>query len=603
MAERGGKRVNSAIVIMMALLLFFTFCTLISYAEDGTESSIVEYNETIEGGSIYFDTSTGKIVDSDKTVTSVDIPGEIAGVKVSAIAMGAFNECGQLIEVSLNPGIELEQHAFSYCTELKEFAFADSVTAKINGLYNMNGLKKIIIPAGVSYISNLDAQSDFRNLYEYEVDPDNESYCSVNGVLYNKNLETLLSFPKGRSTDVFIVPDTVKKIGERAFEWCTSIKRIVLPEGLETIENCAFRFTNDLDEINLPESLTTIDSAAFLYSGIKRVCIPEKVKCISNLTFVGCRNLKEVYLNNNIEIIDINAFTSNDYPIKDDVIFYAPAASYAEQYVKENGFVSEYVGDPPAQQEIVCQDIISRKYGDPDCIINAKAMTKLSYYSDCPDVASVSEDGYLHVENAGIADIYIEAEYTKEYLSADKVIKIVVSKASPKLTLPKTSYYKTYGAGLFYLGASSKTPIKYKTSKSTIAKVSSEGKVSLVNPGTATITVYSPETENYVGATQKVTINCKLKKETMKAYALSGQKNKIVWTKVPGADAYQVFVKYPGSKNYKRAVTKGPSVKSVVHKGLKKGKTYSYKVRAYRTVNGKKVYTAFSAVRSVKVRK
>lgn len=221
-------------------------------------------------------------------------------MKVSAIAMGAFNECGQLIEVGLNPGIKLEQQAFMYCRELKEFVFADSATAKLNGLYGMEGLEKIIIPADVSYISNIDAQSDFRNLYEYEVATDNEKYCSVNGVLYNKNSDTLLSFPKGRSADVFIVPNTVKKIGERAFEWCTSIKRIVLPEGLEVIENCAFRFADNLEDVNLPESLTTIGDAAFLYSGIRRVCVPEKVNCINNLTFAGCENLKEVYLNSKI---------------------------------------------------------------------------------------------------------------------------------------------------------------------------------------------------------------------------------------------------------------------------------------------------------------
>ena len=40
----------------------------------------------------------------------------------------------------------------------------------------------------------------------------------------------------------------------------------------------------------------------------------------------------------------------------------------------------------------------------------------------------------------------------------------------------------------------------------------------------------------------------------------------------------------------------------IVNKKLKKGKRYYFKVRAYRTVNGKKVYSSYSAVKSVRVK-
>lgn len=603
MTERGGKRANSAIVMIMALLLFFTAGMTASYAEEDTDSSIVEYNETIEGGSIYFDTFTGNVVDSDRTVISADIPGEIAGVKVEAIETGAFSECSLLTEVSLAPGIKLKQQAFTYCNALEAFTFADSATAKLNGLYKMQNLKKIIIPAGVAFISGVDSRETSRALLEYEVDVNNQSYCAINGALYDKNVNILYSVPMAANTDIFVVPDTVETIYRHAFEWCTEIKRINLPEGIETVGQSAFPFTEKLEEVNLPESLTALGGYAFFRSGIRRILIPERVTSINDYTFVNCRNLEEIFFSSSIESISDKAFASEEYPVNEKTVFYVPAASYAEQYLKGKGFSVECLGEPPAAQVIYCDDVINKRYGDPDCRLNAAAMTKLRYYSSDSMVASVSEDGYLHIGNAGTADIYIEAEYTKEYMHADKTIKVCVAKASPKLTVPKTLYCKTYGAGAFDLNAASVTPIKYKTSKATVAKVSSEGKVSLVNPGTATITVSSPATANYFSASRKVTVKCSLKNISMKVYALAGKKNKIAWTKVPGADAYQVYVKYPGRSYYKKAVTKGPGVKAVVHKGLEKGKTYKYKVRAYRTVNGKKVYTAFSAVRAVKVRK
>ena len=39
------------------------------------------------------------------------------------------------------------------------------------------------------------------------------------------------------------------------------------------------------------------------------------------------------------------------------------------------------------------------------------------------------------------------------------------------------------------------------------------------------------------------------------------------------------------------------------HKKLKKGKTYYYKVRAYKVVSGKKVYGKFSTIKKIKFKK
>ena len=80
------------------------------------------------------------------------------------------------------------------------------------------------------------------------------------------------------------------------------------------------------------------------------------------------------------------------------------------------------------------------------------------------------------------------------------------------------------------------------------------------------------------------------------------RKNKLTWNKVAGASGYELFIKYPGSKKYVKALTKSASIKSVTHKGLSKGKTYRYKVRAFSLVNGVKNYGVFSKVLKVKVR-
>lgn len=71
-----------------------------------------------------------------------------------------------------------------------------------------------------------------------------------------------------------------------------------------------------------------------------------------------------------------------------------------------------------------------------------------------------------------------------------------------------------------------------------------------------------------------------------------------------GATGYQIA--YSTNKNFKGAknvsVKKAATTKKVVSK-LKKGKTYYVKVRAYKTVKGKKQYTGWSKVKQVAVKK
>lgn len=89
---------------------------------------------------------------------------------------------------------------------------------------------------------------------------------------------------------------------------------------------------------------------------------------------------------------------------------------------------------------------------------------------------------------------------------------------------------------------------------------------------------------------------------TLKA-AASSKKVKLTWSKVTGASGYVIYRSTSKKGTYKKikTVTKG-STKTYTNSNLTKGKTYYYKIRAYRTVNGKKVYGSYSAVVSAKVK-
>ena len=75
---------------------------------------------------------------------------------------------------------------------------------------------------------------------------------------------------------------------------------------------------------------------------------------------------------------------------------------------------------------------------------------------------------------------------------------------------------------------------------------------------------------------------------------------KVSWKSVSGANGYEVYSSTSKSGTYKKIKT--TSSLSYTNSGLKKGKTYYYKVRAYKTFNGKKVYGSYSAVKSISSR-
>lgn len=85
--------------------------------------------------------------------------------------------------------------------------------------------------------------------------------------------------------------------------------------------------------------------------------------------------------------------------------------------------------------------------------------------------------------------------------------------------------------------------------------------------------------------------------------ALKNSKVKVSWKKVSGANGYEIVRSTKKDKGYKKIKTirKG-SAKTYTDSKTKSGKTYYYKIRAYRNVNGKKVYGAYSKVVSRKVK-
>ncbi len=243
-----------------------------------------------------------------------------------------------------------------------------------------------------------------------------------------------------------------------------------------------------------------------------------------------------------------------------------------------------------------------KTYGCEPFDLGIIAQGKCTFTSSNVKVASVSDKGIVTVNGAGVAVITITSAETGNYNEAVKTVTVTVEKAAQTIQCKK-SISKTFSFETFNIGVISATDCIYQSSNEKLVTVNEFGDVTLKNPGKVTVTITAVESDNYRSAVKKITISSKLKKPVIKVKALKGGKAKLSWASVPGAKGYKVYIYDKAKKKYVHRLTKRASVKSVIHRGLKKGVTYKYKIRAYRKVNGKTVYSPYSAVKSVKVRR
>ncbi len=200
----------------------------------------------------------------------------------------------------------------------------------------------IYIGKDVKYI---DETSFFycKMLKAIEVDEDNEYYTDVDGVLYTKDMKTLLAYPLMKEETSYTIPDGVERVGSCAFYKNTTLKKIHLPETLKEIGDMAFFKCENISLVTLPDGLEKIGSDAFSYChGMKPVMfIPESVKEIGSFAFYSCSNLKEFYMGAESEE-GINAGDSwLPKNIKKAVVNIAPEAQYGKTREDANNRINE----------------------------------------------------------------------------------------------------------------------------------------------------------------------------------------------------------------------------------------------------------------------
>ena len=164
------------------------------------------------------------------------------------------------------------------CTGLKGvFTVPDTVTV-IDGtaFSNCTELTVLNIHAAVKEVGNLfDGCS---SLEAINVSKSNENYSSINGILFDKNANSLMRFPQKHPDKNYTLPASTVHVGFRAFSGCTGLESVDFPDTMEYISTEAFEGCVKLDNVVLPQSVYAIDSKAFANcSSLKNITVPDNI--------------------------------------------------------------------------------------------------------------------------------------------------------------------------------------------------------------------------------------------------------------------------------------------------------------------------------------
>jgi len=256
--------------------------------------------------------------------TVVNIPGRIQGLPVTAIGNSAFI-WSSLTSVIIPSSITtIGSYAFSR-SSLTSVTIPSSVTTIGNSAFSRSSLTSVTIPSSVTAIGN-NAFRDCNSLENITVDSRNPSYASIEGILFDKNIKTIIQYPIGKKVGAYTIPSSVTTIGDSAFS-NSGLTGVTIPSSVTTIGDSAFS-NSGLTGVTIPSSVTTIGNYAFYFcSSLTSVIIPSSVTTIGHTAFYFCDSLTSVSIPSSVTTIGNYAF--NDCSSLENITVDSRNPSYA----------------------------------------------------------------------------------------------------------------------------------------------------------------------------------------------------------------------------------------------------------------------------------
>ena len=366
-----------------------------------------------------------------------------------------------------------------------------------------------------------------------------------------------------------IIENGVISIGNYAFSYFGSLTNVTIPNSVTSIGYDAFNYCKSLTSVTIPDSVTSIGEVAFCNcTSLTSVTIPNSVTSIGDCAFEDCYFTFENFVNNsNVELNDSSKPMIVDTDdkgicIKNNVLVKMRPAYAIGEVTIPNTVTS--IGDGAFDN---CESLTSVAIPDSVTSIGSGA------FYDCTNLANV---------------YYAGAE--------DEWNNITISDENEDLTNATIHFSSTPPP------KPTPTPTPEPTPTPNPAPQPSTQPTQETQQQVAQQTAQQQSVKNDTAAKQ---VNVAKPKSVSPKKVKSAKKAvSVEWKKVRGVKGYQIQVATDKKfkKNKKTVTIKKQKTTKTTVKKLKAKKKYYVRVRTYKIVNGKKVYSAWSKVKSVKTK-
>ena len=190
----------------------------------------------------------------------------------------------QIREIEIEEGVKgLECFLFTRCDQVEKLSIPASLT-DIKIIPESPYGYGVIPETTMSYESFISENK----LKTITVSEGNPSYCSVDGVLFNKDRTALVQYPGGSERETYVVPDGVTRIDTAAINHASHLKHLIIPESVthfERLSSCP-----QLEDLQLPSHLESVRLTIQQCDSLEELTLPEGVSYLT-VTEAGIRSL------------------------------------------------------------------------------------------------------------------------------------------------------------------------------------------------------------------------------------------------------------------------------------------------------------------------
>ena len=560
-----------------------------------------DYTAQIEGGG------------TENLIIPETVSYEGYSFRVTSIGCSAFNGCTSLTNVTIpNSVTSIGDYAFEKCTNLTRVNYSGTVsqwkTIKI-GSYNEKLRNAIIIctddvigNGNTVTIDNL--KYKINNDYTAQIVGRTDTLGNLiipEPVWYEGHTFTVTSivnnaFSGCSSLTSVTIPNSVESIGDNAFQNCSSLTSATIGNNVTSIGSSAFFGCSKLKKIEIPDSVTYIGSKAFdgtafyntvknwedgvLYCGnhlisaksdVTKITVKASTVSIAAGALDNCKSLKKINVLNPKCVINCT--------IPKTAVIGGAEGSTAEDFAQKNNMSIDYFEECTHSDKVqvviaaTCteQGAVQSRCADCDKLISQTFTAPLGHTMVITTPAKAptcttsgnTQAGYCTV--CGYNEVSTVIPATGHNFGNNSANCLVCGVANPN-----------------YVAPAQPTP----------------------NPTPSTAPTQPNQNDTNTSNDEDVTVISKPKSASIKKVKGAKKAILVTWKKVSGVNGYEIQVATDKKfkKNKKTVTIKKQKTTKTTVKKLKAKKKYYVRVRTYKIVNGKKVYSAWSKVKSVKTK-